>query len=69
MMGMELVLETSVIINQLTRLITQEDVINVSRRESFRSHIFSFLYDSGNLRIKLNAGGITDSKEWKKNLA
>jgi hypothetical protein len=38
MMGMELVPET-LIFNQLTWLITQEDFINVHRRESFRSYI------------------------------
>jgi hypothetical protein len=38
MMGTEMVPETSVIFNQLTRLTAWEDFINVSRREGFRSH-------------------------------
>jgi hypothetical protein len=38
MMGTEKVPETSVIFNQLTRLIAREDFINVSHREIFRSY-------------------------------
>jgi hypothetical protein len=37
MMGMELVLETS-IFNELTWLIAREDFINVSHHESFKSY-------------------------------
>jgi hypothetical protein len=33
-----MVSETSVIFNQLTWLVAKEDVINLSRRESFTSH-------------------------------
>jgi hypothetical protein len=40
MMGMELVPEIS-IFNELIRLIAQEDFINVSHRESFRSCIYA----------------------------
>jgi hypothetical protein len=41
MFGTELVPETSVIFNQLTRVMAREDFINVSRRESFTSYIHS----------------------------
>jgi hypothetical protein len=39
MMETEVFLETSVIFNQLTRLIAREDFINYNLRESFRSYI------------------------------
>jgi hypothetical protein len=39
MMGTEMVLQTSVIFNQLTWLVGRENFINVCRRESFRSYI------------------------------
>jgi hypothetical protein len=38
MLGTEMVPETSVIFNQLTRLVAWEDFIKVSRRESFGSY-------------------------------
>jgi hypothetical protein len=37
-MGTEMVLEMSVIFNQLARLIARENIINVGCRESFRSY-------------------------------
>jgi hypothetical protein len=44
LMGTDMVPETSVIFNQLTRLVAREDFINVSRLESFRSYvIYQFL--------------------------
>jgi hypothetical protein len=36
--GGEMVLEMLVIFNQLTQLMAQEDFINISHRESFRSY-------------------------------
>jgi hypothetical protein len=38
MMGTEMVPETSVMFNQLARLIAQEDFINFGRHESFISY-------------------------------
>jgi hypothetical protein len=38
MMGAEMILKMLVIFNQLTQLMAQEDFINFSHRESFRSY-------------------------------
>jgi hypothetical protein len=42
-MGTEMVPEKLVIFNQLTWLIAQEDLINFSNCESFRSYILSYV--------------------------
>jgi hypothetical protein len=43
--GLDIVPETYVIFNQLTRLIARENFINFSRRKSFRSYIRSMRFD------------------------
>jgi hypothetical protein len=44
MMEIEMVLEMSVLFNQLTLLIAREDFVDFSRRESFRAYINTFAY-------------------------